>query len=128
MIKSKRLSDIISNTFIYIVLISLSIVWLIPIVWLILQSFRAEIGAISTRFFPLSYTLSNYTRLFEYDVILQGKFPVWFMNTLVVATVTMVISTILVLLTSYAFSRLRFPARMQMMKLILVLGLFPGFM
>jgi arabinogalactan oligomer/maltooligosaccharide transport system permease protein len=128
MIKSKRLGEILSNTLIYLVLSILSVIWLIPIVWLILQSFRLEIGAISTRFFPLNYTLSNYTRLFEYDTILQGKFPVWFMNTLLVATVTMVVSTILVLLTSYAFSRLRFPARMPMMKLILVLGLFPGFM
>ena len=125
MIKSKRLGEILSNTLIYVILIILSIIWIIPIVWLILQSFRLEIGAISTRFFPLNYTLNNYTRLFEYDTILQGKFPVWFMNTLLVATVTMVISTILVLLTSYAFSRLRFPARMPMMKLILVLGLFP---
>jgi arabinogalactan oligomer / maltooligosaccharide transport system permease protein len=128
MFKSKRAQEFISNTLIHLFLFFLSIIWLIPIVWLILQSFRLEIGSVSTRFFPIGYTLSNYTRLFEYDVILQGKFPVWFMNTLVVALVTMVISTILVLLTSYAFSRLRFPARMPLMKLILVLGLFPGFM
>ncbi len=127
-LKSKRTQEVASNIFIYVFLGGLSVIWLTPIVWLILQSFRLEIGAISTRFFPLGYTLTNYTRLFEYDVILQGKFPVWFMNTLLVATVTMVVSTILVLLTSYAFSRLRFAARMPMMKLILILGLFPGFM
>jgi arabinogalactan oligomer/maltooligosaccharide transport system permease protein len=128
MIKSKKLSEFLSNTFIYLFLIFLGIIWLTPIFWLILQSFRLEIGAISTRFFPLGYTLNNYVRLFQDDVILQGKFPIWFMNTLIVALVTMVISTILVLLTSYAFSRLRFPARMPMMKLIVVLGLFPGFL
>ena len=37
-------------------------------------------------------------------------------------------ATILTLLTAYAFSRLRFKARKPLMNVILVLGMFPGFM
>ena len=37
--KSLKLRRIISNTIIYIILIAMSIVWLLPIAWLVLQSF-----------------------------------------------------------------------------------------
>ena len=50
------------------------------------------------------------------------------MNTLFVAVVTCILSTIMVLGTSYAFSRLRFKLRKPMMNVILILGMFPGFM
>ena len=39
MIKSLKTRRIISNTIIYVILIAMSIVWLLPIFWLVLQSF-----------------------------------------------------------------------------------------
>lgn len=50
------------------------------------------------------------------------------MNTLLVAIASCILTTILVLLTAYAFSRLRFKMRRPMMNVILILGMFPGFM
>jgi arabinogalactan oligomer/maltooligosaccharide transport system permease protein len=96
----------------------------------VIQSFRAEPGSVQVNFFPRGYTFQNYLNLFDPVALAQTsiKFPQWFLNTLIIATVTMVVSTIMVLLTSYAFSRLRFGARLPMMQLILILGLFPGFM
>ena len=38
MIKSLKARRIISNTIIYVILIAMSIVWLLPIAWLVLQS------------------------------------------------------------------------------------------
>jgi arabinogalactan oligomer/maltooligosaccharide transport system permease protein len=128
MIKSRKWLNIISNSLIYLILIVLTIIWLLPIFWLVLQSFRLESGSVSRFFIPLGYTLDNYTRLFIFDPSDQVKFTVWFMNTLTIAAVTCVISTVLVLMTSYAFSRLRFKLRRPMMQIILILGLFPGFM
>jgi arabinogalactan oligomer/maltooligosaccharide transport system permease protein len=127
---SKKMIERTSNAFIYTFLTILSIIWLVPIFWLVIQSFRAEPGSVQVNFFPRSYTLQNYINLFDPVALAQTsiKFPRWFLNTLIIATVTMVISTIMVLLTSYAFSRLRFGARLPMMQLILILGLFPGFM
>lgn len=127
---SKKFLETTSNIFVYAFLTILSIIWVIPIFWLVIQSFRAEPGSVQVNFFPQSYTLQNYINLFDPVALAQTsiRFPQWFLNTLIIATVTMVISTIMVLLTSYAFSRLRFGARLPMMQLILILGLFPGFM
>ncbi len=118
----KTIGDIAS----YIFLTVLSIIWLLPIAWLILNSFRAEKGAFTSYIFPKSYTLSNYTRLFTETSLFN--YPRWFMNTLIVAIASCIITTIIVLLTAYAFSRLRFKARKPLMNVILILGMFPGFM
>ena len=116
----------ITNGFAHVFLSVLSIIWVLPIVWLVLTSFRGEPGAFTSYVIPKTWTLSNYTRLFtETDLF---NYPRWFMNTLFVAVVTCALSTIMVLSTSYAFSRLRFKFRKPMMNIILVLGMFPGFM
>ncbi|NLN45969.1 MAG: ABC transporter permease subunit, partial [Clostridiaceae bacterium] len=116
----------LSNTIIYAILGGLSVVWLLPIVWLVVISFREEPGAWTEYILPRSYTLDNYTRLFTETALFN--YPHWFMNTLIVAIFTCAISTVLVLMTSYALSRLRFKARRGIMNVGLVMGMFPGFM
>ncbi len=128
MIKSRKWSEIVSNITIYTILTIMSVIWLIPIFWLVLQSFRLESGTVSRYFFPRNYTFDNYLRLLSLNSTDRVNFPQWFMNTFIIAIVTCVVSTVLVLLTSYAFSRLDFKARRPMMKIILILGMFPGFM
>jgi len=48
-----------NNIILYIVLSALAFVWVIPIIWIILTSFRAEGGAFVNYFFPKQYTLNN---------------------------------------------------------------------
>jgi len=117
-----KLKSFISHLFLSV----LSVIWLLPVAWLILQSFRAEGGAFTSYVIPKQFTLDNYRKLFTETHLFN--FPRWFMNTLFVAVITAIITTVVVLLTSYAFSRLRFKMRKPFMNLILVLGMFPGFM
>lgn len=126
MMKNMKSRDRLNNGIIYTVLTFLSIIWILPIVWLILVSFRAEPGAYTAYIIPKTFTLDNYKLLFTDTTLFN--YPRWFMNTLIVAVVTCVVSTIIVLLTSYALSRLRFKLRKPMMNVALVLGMFPGFM
>ena len=115
-----------SNSLVYVILSVMSVVWILPIVWLILQSFRGEPGAFTKYIIPHEFTLDNYIRLFTDTTLFN--FPRWFLNTLWVACLSCLFSTIFVLLISYAFSRLRFKMRRPLMNVILVLGMFPGFM
>jgi arabinogalactan oligomer / maltooligosaccharide transport system permease protein len=115
-----------ANTVIYVILIVMSILWLLPIVWLVLISFRAEPGAWTPYIMPKSYTFANYTRLFTDTQLFN--YPRWFLNTFIVAVFTCLISTVFVLVTSYTLSRLRFKGRRGLMNVGLVLGMFPGFM
>lgn len=126
MMKSMKSRERFGNGLIYTILSFLSFIWLLPIAWLVLVSFRAEPGAYTDYVFPKTYTLDNYIKLFTDTKLFN--YPRWFMNTLIVAIVTCAVSTIIVLLTSYALSRLRFKLRKPMMNVALVLGMFPGFM
>lgn len=124
--KNMKVQEKITNGFIHTLLGILSFVWILPIVWLVLVSFRKEPGSYTSYIFPKEYTFDNYIKLFTDTTIFN--YPRWFMNTLVVAIFTAAVSTILVLMTSYALSRLRFKMRKPMMNIALVLGMFPGFM
>ena len=126
MIKSYRLSRLISDIVIYVILAVLGIIWVSPLVWLLLHSFRAEGGVTVPYVFPKSYTLDNYKALFTDTSVFD--YPRWFLNTFVVAVFSCIISTLSVLMVSYAFSRLRFKSRKMFINIGMVLGMFPGFM
>jgi len=111
---------------VYAILIALAAVWLIPVFFLVVHSFREEPGAAIRYIFPKSYTFTNYTRLFTETELFN--FPRWYRNTLIVSVASCLLSTMYVLMISYAFSRLRFPGRHAMMRAGLVLNMFPGFM
>jgi len=121
-VKTRRLTDLV----VYVLLGVLAVIWLLPVFFLVIHSFREEPGAAIRYLFPKSYTLENYTRLFTETELFN--FPRWYANTLLVSVLSCVISTAYVLMISYAFSRLRFRARGPMMQAGLVLNMFPGFM
>ena len=104
----------------------LSVLWMLPVFWLLLSSFRKEPGAYTPYLWPKGFTFDNYTRLFT-DTRLFN-FPRWFMNTLFVAICCCVLTTILTLMVAYVYSRLRFKSRKAIMNISLILGMFPGFM
>lgn len=112
-------------TFVYILLIVLSIIWLFPIVWVVLTSFRGEETAYVNYFIPKTWTLDNYIKLFTSDAFPFGQ---WFLNTLLVATASCIISTFITVAMAYSLSRIKFKHRNGFLKLALVLNMFPGFM
>ena len=121
-----RLRKNLTNALIYALLFTLAVIWLVPLFFLIVHSFRAEPGAAIRYLFPKEYTADNYIRLFTDTELFN--FPGWYMNTLVVSVASCALSTLYVLMISYAFSRLRFRFRESMMRAGLVLNMFPGFM
>ena len=121
--KSKKF---IVNSLVHIFLAILVVIWVLPIVWVILISFREEAGAYTTTFLPKSYTINNYVRLFtETDIF---NFPLWFGNTFLVACCSCVIATFYTLSVSYVMSRMRFKMRKPFINIALILVMFPGFM
>ena len=103
----------------------LSIVWLIPIVWLVCTSFSNYPGINIRTFFPEEWTLNNYKLLlFNADTVAQ--FPKWFMNTFIIAIFVCIISTSFVLMVAYATSCMRFKMRKPLMNIAIILGMFPG--
>ena len=124
--KSAKMKRRRNNMIVHIILAILAAIWVFPIFWVILTSFRAEKGSYVSTFFPRAYTLDNYRKLFTDTTILN--FPKMFMNTLIIAVFSCILSTFFVLSVAYCLSRLRFKFRRPYMNMAMVLGLFPGCM
>ena len=114
------------NFLVHLLLAILAVIWILPIFWIGLTSFRAEPGAYTNTFLPQGYTFNNYIKLFTDRNVLN--FPKMFMNTFIIAIFTCFFSTFFVLSVSYSLSRMRFAFRRPYMNIAMILGLFPGFM
>lgn len=118
--------DIIGNVIAYSLLIFLSVIWIFPVVWIVLTSFRGEGGMFVPYIIPKEYTLEHYRYLFTGNI--NFPFVKWFSNTLIVSIITCVLSTILTVSMAYVLSRLQFKMRKPIMKVSLILTMFPAFM
>ena len=113
----------LGNTLIYILLITITVVWLVPFVGIVLESFRMEETGMVGYLIPKEFGLGNYEKLFN-----QTDFLQWFTNTALMGVATAVFQTFFVLTMSYTLSRLRFKGRKGLMNFMLILGMFPGFL
>ena len=110
----------ISNTIIYILLIVMSVIWLIPFICIVLQSFRVESTWQVGYVVPQKWGWDNYIALWNSD------FKRWYLNTFITALATAIGQTVFVLCMSYTLSRFRFKLRQGLMRFMLVLGMFPN--
>ena len=125
--KKFRFGKILDTGLTYCILIAVAFIFFFPCLWLILASFSAS-GSIYSfdGFFPSSFSFATFEKLFT-DTALYN-YPKWFFNTLYIAAGSCVLSTFLTILTAYTMSRFTFRMRKPMMKITMVLGMFPSFM
>ena len=122
-IVSTKASRRISNFAVYSILFLISLIWLFPLFGLFLESFRVESPAQKSYLWPKQFGLDNYIRLFQ-----ETDFLIWFRNTGIMGVATAALQTVFILSMSYVLSRLRFKGRKMLMNLMLILGMFPGFL
>lgn len=123
---SMKKRQFITNTIVHVFLAVLGFIWVLPIFFVILTSFREEAGQYKSYIFPRAYTLDNYKKLFDQaSSLTYGR---WFINTLIVAIFTCILSAFFVLCVAYVMSRLRFKMRKKFLNIAMILGMFPGFM
>ena len=113
----------LANTVIYIVLILITVIWLFPFFGIVMESFKVNTQMMDGELFPEVFGFDNYIRLFK-----ETDFLKWFGNTALMGVATALFQTLFVLMMSYALSRLRFKGRKGLMNLMLILGMFPGFL
>jgi len=122
-----NLRKVINAICVYIIILAVTFIFIFPITWLILASFSKS-GSIYSfdGFFPTAYGIDSFKNLFTDTGIYN--YPRWFLNTLFIASMSCLIGTFLTILTAYTMSRLRFKSRKTLMKVTLILGMFPSFM
>ena len=110
----------------YILLVMLGVIWLFPVLWIVLTSLRAEQGYYVGYFIPHGITFKNFANLFSSESVLP--FGRWWLNTFIVAVCGCVFNTMIVLMTAFILSRTRFTGRKGFMNVLMIIGMFPGFM
>ena len=113
----------ISNIIVYAILVIITVVWLFPFFGIVMDSFRMETASQVGYLIPKEFGFGNYIDLFT-----KTDFLKWFINTGLMGLATSVIQTVFVLSMSYVLSRMRFKGRKGLMNLMLILGMFPGFL
>ena len=98
----------ISKTLHYTVLILLSLITLLPVLWVVLSSFKpqSELFRVPLTFIPQDWTLENYV-----SSLAAGNFPVYFSNTVFVAVVSTAITVLINLMAGYALAKYIFKGR-----------------
>ena len=121
--RSKSGKERFTRILIYIFLSVLCIIWLISFIYLVFQAFRGESRSMVTYIIPKEWSFDNFIFLST-----KTDFWHWYLNTLIIALFNAVLQSVIVLCVAYALSRMRFKGRKFLMNLMLVLGMFPGFL
>lgn len=120
--RKKKIGSKVGLVFLNLFFICLCLLALIPILYAFLLSISSGSGALTTgnSFLPKQYTLENYRR-----ILVEEPFLRWLWNSVVLSVGTMIVAMGTSVISSYAFSRYRFPGRKAAMQILLVLNAFP---
>ncbi|MCX7695734.1 MAG: sugar ABC transporter permease [Caloramator sp.] len=126
LVKNKKkltVKDIILRILVYAFLITNTVFILFPVLWIIGSSLNPGDSLYSSTMIPKNPTFIHYKELFT-----KTDYPIWYKNTLKIAFMNMILSTILTTFNAYVFSRFRFKGRKAGLVTILVLQVFPSFL
>ena len=113
----------IERSSLYVLCVTLAILFLLPIIFSTLNSFKspAEASAVPPTYLPSSFSFESYLDLYNYGV---GVFQYVF-NSAAVAIFTVIGTIVLSTLAGYGFSRFDFPFKNALFVLILVTLMIP---
>lgn len=106
----------------YGILLFWSLIILFPIVSLIISAFNVANSRIIS-VYPFKFGWDNFEYLFYSE---RSYFLTWYGNTIFIAVLTMIISTIFVALNGYAYSRFKFAGSKHSLTIIMLLQMIPA--
>jgi trehalose/maltose transport system permease protein len=111
---------LLKTTAFYALVIVIVIFSVFPFYYAIVTSFTSGTDLFRINYFPRSFDLSNYTR-----VLGQRNFAQSILNSVFIATTTVVFALFLAVTASYALARVRFRGRGLLLMTILAVSMFP---
>ena len=104
----------------YALVVFIVLVSLFPFYYAILTSLETGTDLFRINYWPTSFSLANYQSVFS-----QGAFPRNLLNSVFVASVTVLLALFLAITASFALSRVRFRGRSLLLMTILAVSMFP---
>ena len=112
----RRLNHILT----YLYLIALSIIIIYPLLITVMSAFKSGNVVAFKLDGSTNFTFDNFLGLFN-----ETLYGTWYLNTLIIATVTMIVQTSIIVLAGYAYSRYNFLARKQSLVFFLIIQMVP---
>lgn len=100
-----------------------------PVLWIVSASLDPTNSLATQSLIPKNFGFQNYVRLFGQDPNYQFgdmSYWRWWFNSLKISTITTILSLSITTMAAYAFSRLRFKGRQFILKMILLIQVFPN--
>jgi arabinogalactan oligomer/maltooligosaccharide transport system permease protein len=98
---------------------------LIPVLWVVSAAFTEDATISSGNLIPQNPTLANFDQLLTNP---DQPYPRWYINTMLVASITAITTVIIAAGAAYAFSRFRFKGRKVGLVFLLLVQMFPQFL
>ncbi|MFK7805846.1 MAG: sugar ABC transporter permease [Anaerolineae bacterium] len=119
-IKQRRMWGYVIRYILAAILITFAI---FPVLWILSSSLNPSNTLASASLIPENIGLGNYYELFNTP---ERPFGLWIWNSIKISTITTILSVTITTFAAYAFSRFRFRARVNMLKAILLIQVFPS--
>lgn len=113
----------VNSFLVHLELIVMSLIVLVPIVWIVLSAFNQGNGLATSSLIPKQLTFNNFIRLFQ-----ETNYRNWFLNSLSIAVLNTILSVILILVTAWIMSRFHFKGKKSSLMSVLLLSMFPTFL
>ena len=104
----------------YALVVLIVVLSVFPFYYAILTSFKSGTDLFRITYWPTSFSLDNYR-----DVLNSGSFPRNLLNSVFVASVTVLLALFLAVTAAFALSRVRFRGRSLLLMTILAVSMFP---
>lgn len=107
----------------YLILILAACFAMVPILWALSTSLKpeSEVLMYPPTLIPKTFTLENY-----YKVLFQSNYPMYFLNTVLVTAMTMVIAVLIASHGAYAFARMKFRGSNGILFVVLMTAMIPA--
>lgn len=93
----------------------------VPLSYIIFSSVNSDIGVAEGDFFPTSFTLDNYSKIWTTTGLGNGM-----LNSIIVAGATAVVSAALAITSAYVLVRFTFPGRVTVLRSLVAVQSIPG--
>jgi multiple sugar transport system permease protein len=122
LLKRYRAAKFTGKFFLHFVLILGGLLMIFPLIWMVVSSFKPSLEVISIdfRFFPRTWTLRNYVRVFKEVQIARA-----YINSIIVSSAVTALVLLSATAAGYLFSKLRFRGRDLLFFLVLASVMIP---
>ncbi len=122
---SNKKKSLIIKWVLTIVLLVLGVASIYPFLFMISSSFKPSGDVLSTplQLIPRNFTLQNLKNVFANPFYNFGR---WYMNTVIMTAIALILKMFVVTITAYGFAKVKFPGRDKIFLVLLAALMIPG--